>query len=313
MPTPLTTGTFVCHDDHEVWGQGVVIDTSGGYVTVLFETGDAPKFNATTRARLIPLDAAEVPADSPLRSPAARVALREGAKQAKADAAELKALPGGLQDLIRVFLNHFPAGFEDPVYAAHEHYKIADLAKAEALLAPVPGLVEAGAWDAAVDAFGRAVGLTNLVHTFEKIRARDIGPGQREAVARAVAGVMAAEGDALGQAVAELGAALRPDGADKWTIVSWVACASHRGDPSCPMIKPMPMQAAAKALGFSLDYAPKLNARTWERSRALYGKLAAEVEAAGLGARSTLELYTLLWYGCGLADRTIDRANGAKG
>jgi hypothetical protein len=313
MSTPLTTGTFVCHDDHEVWGQGVVVDTSGGYVTVLFETGDAPKFNPTTRARLIPLDLADVPADSPLRSPSARAALRERAKQSKADAAELRSLPGGLQELIRVFRGHFPAGFEDPAYAAHEHYKTDDLAKAAALLAPVPGLVDAGAWDAAVDAFGRAVGLTNLVHTFEKIRARDIGPGQREAVARAVAGVMAAEGDALGHAIAELGATLQPAGAAKWTIVSWVACASHPADPGCPMIKPEPIKAAAKALGFSLDYAPKINARTWERSRALYSKLAAEVEAAGLGVRSTLELYTLLWYGCGRADRLREQAEAAKG
>jgi hypothetical protein len=307
MNSPLVVGSFVCHDDHEAWGQGIVIDTSKGYVTVFFESGDSPKFNATTRSRLVVLDVADVPADSPLRTPRGRAGLAERRRRSRAEQAERLNLPGGLQAMVRHFLTHFPAGFDDPKYLREEQYKVDDLARAAALLAPVPSLVEAGDWSSAVEAFGRAVGLTNLVHTFEKVKARAISAGQREAVARAVAGVMASQPDDLGPAVEALGSALRPDGADKWTVVSWVACASHPTDPSCPMLKPRPIQAAAEALGFDLAYAAQPNARTWGRGRALYGQLAAQVEAAGLGSRSALELYTLIWYGSGLADENIAR------
>lgn len=307
MYSSLNVGSFVCHDDHEVWGQGVVLDTSKGYVTVLFESGDSPKFNATTRSRLIPLDATDVLEDSPLRTQRGRAALAERRQRSRSEQVERTNLPGGLQAMIGRFLAHFPGGFGDPVYLRQEHYKVEDLARAAGLLAPVPALVEVGDWPSAVDAFGRAVGLTNLVHTYEKVKARAISAGQREAVARALAAVMASRPDDLGPAVAELGEALRPDGANKWTVVSWVACASHLADPSCPMFKPRPIQAAAEALGFDLHYAAQPNARTWGRGRSLYSQLAEQVQLAGLGSRSALELYTLMWYGSGLADEHIAR------
>jgi hypothetical protein len=293
----LPIGTFVCHDDQEIWGQGIVTEHTRGYACVAFSDGTTRRFSLTTQDRLVKLDSADVPADAPIRLAVGRAGL-----------AERRRISDGIEDLINRFNAHFPDGFDSAKYREAEDYKVDELRKACAALEAVPACISAEDWDGAVEAMGRATSATNLLHTFEKIRTRKVSHSQRRAVAESLGRLIAARGDEIGHAVEDLGVALQPDGANKWTVTTWLACASHPDDHGCPMVRPTPIHAAAAALKVDLQYKAQPNARTWEKAAEVYKLLGMQVEPR-FGRLSMLQLYTLLWYGCGLADANISRHN----
>jgi hypothetical protein len=210
-------------------------------------------------------------------------------------------------DLVKRFLRHFPGGFDDPQYRDMEDYKREDLAEARLALdrSTIEQAVAREDWPTVMERVSQAVQRTNLVYTFENMRVRDLIRTPSSAVARAVASALVAKGETMGGAVAELADGLKPHGANKWTVVSWLACAASVEEH--PFIKPTAIQSAAQALSFDIEYRPHPGARTWGRVVELYDLLRTALREQGLQPRDMLDISTLLWYGCGLAEENISR------
>jgi hypothetical protein len=293
----LSVGTIVCHDDREDWGMGIILRV-GRYTTTYFRDVGEKKFNAATIAHLVPLTEGEVSADDLLHTVSGRRLMTSRRK-----------LSSNLDNLLKTFQEFFPAGFSDPDYLEEEDYKNNELKQAREILnrEHVAIAVRDEDWDGLKSRLNRSIQETNLIFSFEKIKLRDLSTPHLPAIGQALKLVCDATSDAeLSVAISALADALRPDGANKWTVVSWLANLLSDREP--PFVKPTPIQTAERALAFDIQYKSHPNASTWSRINEAYQLVQTGLKERGLKPRDRFDVYTFLWYGSGLAKRNIDRS-----
>jgi hypothetical protein len=293
----LSVGTIVCHDDREDWGMGIILRV-GRYTTTYFRDAGEKKFNASTIAHLVPLTDGEVSSDDLLHTVSGRRLMTSRRK-----------LTSNLDNLLDTFQEFFPAGFADPDYLKVEDYKNNELEQAREILnrEHVANAVRDEDWEGLKTRLNSSIQKTNLIFSFEKIKLRDLSDAQLPVIGHALTLICDATSDAeLSEAISALADALRPDGANKWTVVSWLANLLSDREP--PFVKPTPIQAAEKALAFDIKYKPHPNASTWSRINEVYKLVQTGLKERGLEPRDRFDVYTFLWYGSGLAKRNADRS-----
>jgi len=195
----------------------------------------------------------------------------------------------GYVDAIRRFRSFFPGGFSDPAFGRQERdYKV--LAKAH-LDASAP-LAEAAAGEGDIDEVVKVFcSDTNLLSQFEKPRIRKVLLGYHgRAFLTAAARFALDPGPATLGAMAAL---LKPEKADKWTIVTYLP---FLWLPERHMfLKPETMKDFAGRVGhgFARTYRAALDFEVYESLLALVAETEREVQA--LEPRDRIDIQSFMW------------------
>ena len=211
--------------------------------------------------------------------------------------------------MITIFGSFFPAGFSGSRYRKWEDYKHEEITQARELINAdiIRQAIAEERWAELMICLNGAIDKTNLIFDFQKERLRNLSAEQQPIVGQALLQIVdAGSEDELGEAIAALADALKPDAVNKWSIVSWIA--NVLSDLSPPLVKPTPIGTAQRVLPFDIEYTAHPSANTWKRINEMYRVVEAGIQAAGLKPRNRLDVYTLMSYGSGMPKRKAEKA-----
>ncbi len=186
------------------------------------------------------------------------------------------------------FGKFFPEGFLSAYYENRERdYKVKAKVKLDAALPVEAALTNAGVGEAALAAFAG----TDLLSPFEKMRVRDTLRGPRaDAFVHAAARFTLEGGPA---ALAAMAAALEPDGANKWTVASYLPFLWR---PEIHLfVKPESTREFAERVGhpFSSRYEASLRLPVYDSLLDLARVTMAEL--ARLKPRDHIDIQSFIW------------------
>jgi hypothetical protein len=190
------------------------------------------------------------------------------------------------------FLRIFPGGFMSQIYLGDEkvgerNYKL----RARSRLDELVPLEQAREAQGVGEAISGVFQSTNLLSPFEKMRVRDALRGPN-----ADAFVRSAAEFALGdrrQGLAAMASALKPNGAAKWTTVTYLPFLWR---PDAHMfLKPEVTRKFASRVGhrFEHDYSAALDVGVYDSLLDLVAETRAELE--GLAPRDNIDIQSFIW------------------
>ncbi|MBA2664335.1 MAG: DUF3553 domain-containing protein [Bradymonadaceae bacterium] len=291
---------YVWHLNRPEWGPGVVTEEQNGRVLVIFEK--AGEFLLKGSAAVIEeIIESEIPPGSLIRDEVNWAKLRENGKELKRQT----KLRNQFSTFLETFLAVFDEGFASANFIASERvYKEKAVEQARLTLAG-PELEELLNAGRATEVFERACRvLTNIVHRFEQKSFKEIPAAQHPLIARRLIDLLMA-GERTPDALESFANALVAHESAKWTVCTYFPFISE--PTRWPFVKPLAVQAAAAAIGYTIDYESRPNAKTYRQVIQLFELVAEELDKAGHPPRDYIDVQTFLWFGCGMGVANMER------